>query len=670
MFNLQHILLYLSVCSVCLTFAQVENQFIYHGFSGANLYLSGASKVHPNGLLELTNISDHQIGRTFFPFPFKFNKSLSKNFQSLSFSTNFAFAIVPKLPALGGHGIAFTISSSVEFPGALATQYFGLFNSTSGNLSSNHVFAVELDTVKNIDVNDIDSNHVGIDVNGLISKESIPVAYYSDKERENKSLELISGNPMQMWIDYDEEDKLLNVTVAPITSLKPEKPLLSTTIDLTLVLLDSMYVGFSSSTGVTTSYHYILGWSFNKSGPAQSLDISKLPSLPPRRESSKRTDLRIIIPSITVSVVLIIISGIVYVLRRKKFEELREDWEQEYCPQRFSYRDLYTATKGFREKELLGFGGFGGVYRGILPSSNTEVAVKKVSHDSKQGMKEFVAEIVSMGRLRHRNLVQLLGYCRRKGELLLVYDYMPNGSLDKFLFRSDTPNLNWVQRYQILRGVASALLYLHEEWEQVVLHRDVKASNVLLDADLNGRLGDFGLARFYDHGSIPQTTSVAGTVGYLAPEVTRTGMTTTSSDVFAFGTLMLEMACGRKPIAPERPPEEMILVDWVLECWKRGVILETSDPRLEGKFEVEKMELVLKLGLLCAHPTPAARPTLRQVMQYLDRNATLPDIPLDGPGIGLVTVGQEVAGDCKLSFPTSNEYSGLSSTDSILSYGR
>jgi len=226
---------------------------------------------------------------------------------------------------------------------------------------------------------------------------------------------------------------------------------------------------------------------------------------------------------------------------------------------------LYKATTGFTDRKLLGSGGFGKVYRGVLPSSNMQVAIKKVSHDSRQGSKEFVAEIVSMGRLRHRNLVQLFDYCRRKGELLLVYDYMPNGSLDKLLFHNDTPSLNWAQRYQVIRGVASALLYLHEEWEQVVLHRDVKASNVLLDADLNGRLGDFGLAKFHDHGSTPQTTNMVGTVRYLAPEIARTGKSTTCSDVFSFGTFMLEVACGRKPVESERPLEEVVLVDW-LEC--------------------------------------------------------------------------------------------------------
>ena len=145
---------------------------------------------------------------------------------------------------------------------------------------------------------------------------------------------------------------------------------------------------------------------------------------------------------IAVVVVLILVTGAAYNSRRKKFEEIREDWEKEYGPQRFTYKNLYKATKGFSDKELLGLGGFGKVYRGTLPSSNTQIAVKKVSHDSKQGMKEFVAEIISMGRLRHRNLVQLLGYCRGRGELLLVYDYMPNGSLDKFLYSNEKPNLN------------------------------------------------------------------------------------------------------------------------------------------------------------------------------------------------------------------------------------
>ncbi|PNT19389.1 hypothetical protein POPTR_009G036300v4 [Populus trichocarpa] len=671
-FKSLHFLLGLFVSLKLLALAQEENHFIYHGFTGANLLLSEIAKIHPNGLLELTNTSTQQIGRAFFPFPFQFNTSLFNNSRSLSFSTQFAFSMVPELPTLGGHGMAFTISPSVNFTGAWATQYLGILNSTSNGLSSNHLLAVELDAIRSLDFKDINDNHVGIDVNDLTSIESAPVTYFSGEENENKSLALISGLVMHVWIDYDEVEKLLNVTVAPITRTKPTLPLLSTPLDLSSVMLDSMYVGFSSSTGAVASSHYILGWSFNRGGQAQSLDVSKLPSLPHQRKSRKKSHLRILVPAITAVILLVAISGAAYIIRSKKYEELREDWEQEYGPQRFSYKDLYKATTGFTDRKLVGSGGFGKVYRGVLPSSKMQVAIKKVSHDSIQGTKQFVAEIVSMGRLRHRNLVQLLGYCRRKGELLLVYDYMPNGSLDKLLFRNDTPSLNWVQRYQVLRGVASALIYLHEEWEQVVLHRDVKASNILLDDDFNGRLGDFGLAKFYDRGANPQTTCVVGTVGYIAPEVTRTGRATTSSDVFAFGTFMLEMACGRKPVEPEQSAEKMILVDWVLDSWKIGDILRTGDPRLEGNYVVEEMELVLRLGLLCSFSTPQARPSMRQISQYLDGNASLPEMPLDGASIGLMPVSHEEPGDFTLSFHRSNDYSAhsFSSTDSILSCGR
>uniref|UniRef100_A0A2N9IQ15 non-specific serine/threonine protein kinase n=1 Tax=Fagus sylvatica TaxID=28930 RepID=A0A2N9IQ15_FAGSY len=571
---------------------------------------------------------------------------------------------------LGAHGIGFAITPSLDFSHSVASQYLGLFNASNNGLTANHILAIELDTVLSPDVQDRDKNHVGIDVNSLDSVEAAPATYFSDQEGKNISLELMSGNPMHLWIEYDETEKLLNVTLAPTSIPKPNRPLLSTHINLSQIFLESMYVGFSAATGVVASDHYILGWSFNKSGQAQSLDVSRLPQPPRQRKSKEKQVLMIMILLIAVVVVLITIIGATIILRRKKYEEVREDWESEYGPHRFIYKNLYKATKGFSDKELIGKGGFGKVFKGKLPSSNVQIAVKKVSHDSKQGMKEFVAEIISMGRLRHRNLVQLLGYCRRKGELLLVYDYMPNGSLDTFLYGNENTNLNWLQRFRILKGVASGLLYLHEEWEQVVLHRDVKSSNVLLDADLNGRLGDFGLARLCNHDTNPQTTIVAGTVGYLAPELTRTGRATTCTDVFSFGAFMLEVACGRRPIEPHGLPEEVILVDWVFGCWRTGAILDASDPRLEGNYVVEEMELVLKLGLLCSHSTPAARPSMRQVMQFLDGDADLPELPHDSACFG--NFARVEASEILMSIPSSfgTGLTPSSSTDSILNSGR
>ncbi|KAL5817005.1 hypothetical protein ACOSQ3_025383 [Xanthoceras sorbifolium] len=657
---------------ITLALAQDGNQFIYNGFQGAKLHLDGTANVHSNGLLQLTNTSERQTGYAFYPFPIKFNRSSS---QSLLFSTCFVFAIVPEFLNFSGHGMTFVISPSMDFSGATANQYLGLLNSSLNGLPTNHVLAVELDTVKNPELKDIDENHVGIDINNLISNDSAPATYFSEESGKNKSLMLTSGEPIKIWIDYHGAEKLLNVTLAPISIPKPSRPLLSKVVDLSQILLESMYVGFTASTGTIRSYHYVLGWSFSRSGKTENLDITKLPSLPPPtplpRNGSQKSEVMIIVVVVAVVLVVITVGAAVYTVRKKKYEEVYEDWEREYSPHRFSYKTLYKATKGFKDSELIGEGGFGKVYRGLLPSSDVQVAVKKVSHDSgKRGMKQFVSEIVSMGRLRHRNLVQLRGYCRLKRELLLVYDYMPNGSLDKILYSNTRPSLNWFQRIRILRGVACGLLYLHEDWEQVVLHRDIKPGNILLDADLNGKLGDFGLAKLYDHDSIPQTTYLVGTVGYLAPELVRTGLATTSTDVYAFGAFMLEVACGRRPIELVK----VDLVDWVIDCWTKGSILDAGDPRFEGLYVAEQMELVLKLGLFCSHPNPAARPSMRHVMQYLDGDAKFPDI---APNSNLLDAFRANSNEASNMVPflslfesCSSSYTMSATTDSILIAGR
>ncbi|KAF8397434.1 hypothetical protein HHK36_016350 [Tetracentron sinense] len=606
--------------------ASEDPGFIYNGFRGANVILDGVAEITPNGLLKVTNTSMQQTGHAFYSHPFQFKNS--SNGTTFSFSTTFVFAIVPVYPQLSGHGIAFLIAPSRGLPGALPSQYLGLFNETNNGDPTNHIVAIELDTIQNKEFGDINNNHVGLDINDLKSVESAPAGYFTNENGEFKNLSLISGQPMQVWVEYNGKEKQLSVTLAPINIPKPNTPLLLLSRDLSPIIVDSMYAGFSSSTGSILTSHYILGWSFSINGQTQELDLPRLPKLPPRGPREKSRALTIGLPVIAVVATLMMISCIFFIVRRKrKFAEVLEDWELDYGPHRFKYKDLYTATKGFRDKDqLLGVGGFGRVYKGILPISKIEVAIKRVSHESKQGMREFVAEIGSLGRLRHRNLVQLLGYCRRKEELLLVYDFMSHGSLDKFLYDQTKATLNWGQRFGIIKGVAYGLCYLHEGWEQVVVHRDVKASNVLLDGELNGRLGDFGFARLFDHGTDPQTTHVVGTFGYIAPELTRTGMATTNTDVFSFGAFMLEVACGRRPIEPQGSLDELVLVDWVFSCWNRGVILHTIDPNLGSNYSVEEMELVLKLGLLCSHSEPMARPSMRQVVQFLEGDFVLPEL--------------------------------------------
>lgn len=380
-----------------------------------------------------------------------------------------------------------------------------------------------------------------------------------------------------------------------------------------------MYVGFYASTRPPDISYYILGWSFKINGPAPFLDLTSLPQFP--QPKKKQTSL---IVGVSVTALCFIAFGI-YVLRKIMNADVIETWELEIGPHRYSYLELKKATKGFKEKELLGQGGFGKVYKGTLPKSNIQVAVKRVSHESKQGLREFVSEISTIGRLRHRNLVQLLGWCRRRGDLLLVYDFMANGSLDKYLFKDSKFELSWEKRFKIIKGVASGLLFLHEGYEQVVIHRDVKASNVLLDFEFNGRLADFGLSRLHKHGGNPGTTRVAGTFGYLAPELPRTGKPSTCSDVFAFGALLLEVACGRRPIEPKALPEELVLVDWVWERYKEGRVLEAVDPKLNGNFDESEVMMVLKLGLICSNDVPTIRPSMRQVVRILDGEVELPN---------------------------------------------
>ncbi|XP_020256324.1 L-type lectin-domain containing receptor kinase IV.1-like isoform X2 [Asparagus officinalis] len=516
---------------------------------------------------------------------------------------------------------------STLFPSTLSLKpYLGIFTESNNGRASNHILAVELDTIQNPELQDINDNHVGIDINSLISNKSCPAGYYEDSTGSFQNLTLISGNPMQVWIDFDGEEIQINVTLSPMGMPKPQRPLLSSTIDISSLMLDSMHVGFSSSDGPFHTEHYILGWSFKMNGVARPLDYTKLPSLPVHKRKVKSVVMATWLVIVSCFFVLLVVAlTVVIVRKRNKYAELLEDWELDYGPHRFSYKDLFQATKGFKEETLLGSGGFGRVYRGELPNSKMEIAVKKISHDSRQGIREFVAEIVSLGQLRHRNLVQLLGYCRRKGELLLVYDLMENGSLDKFLYGRKKPTINWTQRFQIIKGVASGLLYLHEDWEKVVLHRDIKASNVLLDRELTGKLGDFGLAKLYDRGSDPQTTRIVGTMGYLAPELPMTGKGSTMTDVFAFGVFLFEVVCGRRPIEFQADGEDVVLGDWVLENWKMGLLMETVDQRLR-EYCVGEVELVLKLGLLCSHPVPEARPSMRQVVQILDRDAELSEL--------------------------------------------
>ncbi|XP_059066886.1 L-type lectin-domain containing receptor kinase IV.2 [Cryptomeria japonica] len=595
--------------------AHHNTTFLFNHFNAmSKIQYVAAASIQSNAI-RLTNHSGRVIGRAYFDkaVPMKRNGSV------MSFSTSFIFAMVPQARSDGGNGLCFVMTPTTALNGAIASQYFGLVNFSSNGKDYNHIFAVEFDTIQSVGVEDKDNNHVGIDLNGVRSVVAEAAGIWEGNSLT--PINLKSGHNIRAWIDYDGYSKQLEISIAAVGEARPHKALLSKEdLDLDGIIQDHMYVGFSASTGNEIEDHYILAWSFATGGrKAPDLDILHLPSFYVKIPKFYHSTMFI---SITIVSLVIIILGLIlstfYWLKRIDYIESYNKWELQYWPHRFCYRELNLATKGFRDDNLLGYGSFGRVYRGTL-SSGEQFAVKCIYRDCTEGMKEFIAEISSLGRLQHRNLVPLRGWCRKHKRLFIIYEYMSNGNLERNLHGPEL-NLTWAQRYKILTDVAVGLLYLHEQWEKCVVHRDIKSSNVLLDSDLNGRVGDFGLARLYDHNEKPQTTHVVGTLGYIAPELIHSGKASPSTDVFSFGALLLEIACGRKPV----DAQGVILVEWVWDLYANQRLLDVVDQRLGGDYDKGEAEIVLVLGLVCSNPNPQERLSIRQVLQVLCGEATLP----------------------------------------------
>ncbi|KAL0710606.1 hypothetical protein Bca4012_017584 [Brassica carinata] len=328
-------------------------------------------------------------------------------------------------------------------------------------------------------------------------------------------------------------------------------------------------------------------------------------------------------------------------------------------PRIFGYSELYIGSNGFSDELILGSGGFGRVYKAVLPSDGTTVAVKCLAEKKgEQFEKTFAAELVAVAQLRHRNLVKLRGWCLNDDELLLVYDYMPNRSLDRVLFRrpemsSKFKPLDWDRRGKIVKGLAAALFYLHEQLETQIIHRDVKTSNVMLDSEFNARLGDFGLARWLEHEveepefdpsydsvssfrnhqfRVADSTRIGGTIGYLPPESFRKKKTvaTAKTDVFSFGVVLLEVVSGRRAVDLSFSEDKIVLLDWVRRLSDDRKLLAAGDSRLpKGSYAVSDMKRMIHLALLCSLNSPHLRPNMKWVIGALsgEFSGSLPALP-------------------------------------------
>ncbi|KAI8538193.1 hypothetical protein RHMOL_Rhmol09G0083500 [Rhododendron molle] len=285
----------------------------------------------------------------------------------------------------------------------------------------------------------------------------------------------------------------------------------------------------------------------------------------------------------------------------------------------FPFETLVSATKNFHPNHKLGEGGFGPVFKGKLEDGR-EIAVKKLSQSSRQGKKEFMNEAKLLARVQHRNVVNLLGYCAHGVEKLLVYEYVANESLDKLLFKSGRPDvLDWKRRYDIILGISRGLLYLHEDSHSVIIHRDIKAGNILLDDKWVPKIADFGLSRLFPEDQTHVNTRVAGTNGYMAPEYVMHGHLSAKADVFSFGVVILELISGQKNSTFDLSLDSQNLLEWAYKLYKKGKSLEVMDPKLASSAVPDQVAMCLQIGLLCTQLDPQVRPTMRRVVVMLSK---------------------------------------------------
>ncbi|XBI14571.1 hypothetical protein VPH35_057142 [Triticum aestivum] len=474
-----------------------------------------------------------------------------------SFSSNFTFRIRLKnetddrlrlcnLSFTPNDGVADGMSFFLaQYPSRLPPNSHGgnlaLFND-SNNLNAtgnDRVVAVEFDTFRG--TWDHSDNHVGIDVNSINSR-----AYTNVTKR------LVSEDAvMTAEISYDNRTGIL---VARL-QMDGDEPLykVNTSVDMKKDLPQKVAVGFAAATGMCTELHQVLSWSFSS-----TLDDATVATSPQQGRL-----VPVLVPS-TVVAFLVLLCVIAVVVHRRRVWERVDDSDDEA-------REQAEFERGVGPRSL--------------SDHDRPVAIKMLSAESSsQGRKEFESEVKIISRLRHRNLVHLLGWSDSRKGLLLIYELVPEGSLDRHIY-STSRLLTWSERYKIILGLGSALRYLHTEWDQCVLHGDIKPSNILLDSSCSTKLADFGLARLVEHGVGPRTTKVVmGTAGYIDPEFIRTRRPSTEADIYSFGIVLLEVVSGRRPdIEMEQSGDKFIpLLRWIWDLYEKEAIVEAVDEKLKG----------------------------------------------------------------------------------------
>ncbi|CAL5409660.1 unnamed protein product [Camellia sinensis] len=399
---------------------------------------------------------------------------------------------------------------------------------------------------------------------------------------------------------------------------------------------------------------------------APPLPASPLPPPPTSIGAGKNNNTTLTIIIVVVSSVtsmMIFMVCICIFLRKRKQRKSRQKVEtvEEISiveSLQYNFDTISVATDNFSDANKLGQGGFGAVYRGRLPNGQ-EIAVKRLSRDSGQGELEFKNEVMLVAKLQHRNLVRLLGFCLEGTERLLIYEYVTNSSLDHFIFDAiNRAYLDWDRRYKIIGGIARGLLYLHEDSRLRIIHRDLKASNVLLDTEMNPKISDFGMARLFVLDETQGNTSrIVGTYGYMAPEYAMHGQFSVKSDVFSFGVLILEIVSGQRNNCFRNGENVEDLLCFAWKSWQKGISSNIIDPTLrDGSGSLREMTRCIHIGLLCVQENVAARPTMATVVLMLNSFSLTLSLPSEPAFFVRSSIGPEL--------PLPQEYNSSTSESS------
>ncbi|KAE8660988.1 putative Concanavalin A-like lectin protein kinase family protein [Hibiscus syriacus] len=594
-------------------FNQTTPEMVYESDASASNQCTGS------------NGNGDTVGRATYYKPMHLWDNSSGNLILADFTTQFTFSIGSSQGGMSGDGFAFFLApGGTKIPPDAGGGCLGLQSRCYKGNDSCFV-AVEFDTYNQLWDPPGMSVQVGIDLNNVTTPlTAIQWWWLSDSEDRRK---------VYAFIRYNSSTRNLSVLIDFDDSTAQNSSNLSTTLDLSLYLPEWVTFGFSGATGGDSNeLHTIYSWNFSSRlqvsrplntstnpPPTEAPAPAKIPSNPSGRKS--RTWLWVVLAIAgVISALLPGLGSVWFFCRRRKYSS-REDgtisvnvqMEMVTAPRQFSYMELRLATNNFSDEGMLGEGG---------------------------SDKEF----------------------------LIVYEFLPNKSLDYHLHREPCL-LTWDKRYKIARGLASAVFYLQEQCDQCVLHRDIKSSNVLLDLSFNAKLGDFGLARLVEHGQGSRTTQVMlGTDGYIAPECLDTYRAVKESDIYSFGIVILEIATGKKAIAAhERHSKKSRtkLVEWVWELYGKESLVDAADIRLYGNYDMEQMERLLLVGLACAHPGYFVRPSITQVIDILGFKAPCPMVPREMP---LPTFGSALEDNSVASSAfISSRTGGCSRSQSLIS---